>query len=84
MQAQPDQTKEVLDVKIMQKVNEAHRYGFLTKFPGIVEHCMRLTSERLQQGLLKTSEYQISDRDACDLSQALVNLYSLHCQLRDQ
>jgi hypothetical protein len=48
------------DVKILQKVNAAHREAFGTKYPGQVEHCLRLTMERLQAGLDK--------RDGCDVS----------------
>ena len=48
------------DVKIMQKVNAAHRDAFGTKYPGQVEHCLRLVMERLQAGLDK--------RDGCDIS----------------
>ena len=52
--------QQVADVKILQKVNGAHREVFLTKYPGQVEHCLRLVMERLQAGLDK--------RDGCDVS----------------
>lgn len=45
-QAQEDRMAR--DTVIMQKVNAAHREAFQTRFPGQVEHCMRLTAERLQ------------------------------------
>jgi hypothetical protein len=45
-QAQED--RMVRDTVIMQKVNAANREAFRTRFPGQVEHCMRLTAERLQ------------------------------------
>jgi hypothetical protein len=48
------------DTKILQKVNGALREGFGTKYPGQVEHCLRLVMERLQAGLDK--------RDGCDVS----------------
>jgi hypothetical protein len=38
----------VRDTVILQKVNAAHREAFKTRFPGQVEHCLRLTAERLQ------------------------------------
>jgi hypothetical protein len=41
------------DVKIMQKVNAVNREAFVIKFPGQIEHCMRLVSERLQFCLAK-------------------------------
>lgn len=52
--------QQTADIKILQKVNSAHREVFLTKYPGQVEHCLRLTMERLQAGLDK--------RDGCDIS----------------
>ena len=45
--------EQVLDTKILQKVNAAHRGAFTEKYPGQVEHCLRLTMERLQAGLDK-------------------------------
>ena len=45
---QAQQERMVRDTLIMQKVNSAHREGFKVRFPGQVEHCMRLTAERLQ------------------------------------
>ena len=45
---QAQQERMVRDTLIMQKVNAAHRESFKTRFPGQVEHCMRLTAERLQ------------------------------------
>lgn len=41
------------ETKILQKVNKAHREAFKERFPGQVEHCMRLTAERLQAILTK-------------------------------
>jgi hypothetical protein len=45
--------KMVQDTIILQKVNKVHREAFKEKFPGQVEHCMRLTAERLQAILTK-------------------------------
>ena len=45
---QAQQERMVRDTMILQKVNAAHREGFKARFPGQVEHCMRLTAERLQ------------------------------------
>lgn len=45
--------KLVQDTIILQKVNKAHRDAFREKFPGQIEHCMRLTAERLQAILTK-------------------------------
>ena len=73
--------RKVEEVKIAQKVGAAHRAAFHEKFPGQVEHCMRLIAERLQKGLAKDAEISISDCSAKDLSWALVNLYEIHCDL---
>jgi hypothetical protein len=70
------------DTKIQQKVMAAHREAFYQKFPGQVEHCMRLIAERLQTGLRKDQDLSISDCSAKDLSLALLNLYQLHKELR--
>lgn len=53
---QAQQQRMVRDTIIMQKVNYAHREAFKTRFPGQIEHCMRLTAERLHKMLLKTPE----------------------------
>lgn len=55
-----NQARLVADTKILQKVNAVHRDAFAAKYPGQVEHCLRLTMERLQAGLDK--------RDGCDVS----------------
>lgn len=49
-------SKLVADVRIMQKVNGANREAFLQKYPQQVEHCLRLTMERLQAGLDKRGD----------------------------
>jgi hypothetical protein len=41
------------ETKILQKVNKVHREAFKERFPGQIEHCMRLTAERLQALLTK-------------------------------
>jgi hypothetical protein len=71
----------VQDVIIQQKLGATHRAAFREKFPGQIEHCMRLIAERLQKGLAKDADIQISDSDAKDLSWALVNLYEIHQDL---
>ena len=51
------------DVKILQKVGAAQREAFKEKFPGQVEHCMRLTAERLQAVLTKYADTDVSNPD---------------------
>ena len=77
------EAERVADTKIQQKLGAAHREAFAQKFPGQIEHCMRLIAERLQAGLRKDADIQISDSDAKDLSWALVNLYTIHQELKD-
>lgn len=71
----------VQETIIQQKLGATHRAAFREKFPGQVEHCMRLIAERLQKGLAKDAEVGISDCSAKDLSWALRNLYQLHMDL---
>jgi hypothetical protein len=52
--------QQVADVKILQKVNAAHREAFADKYPGQVEHCLRLTMERLQAGLDKRGSVDLA------------------------
>ena len=73
----------VQDTIIQQKVGAAHRAAFKEKFPGQIEHCMRLIAERLQKGLAKDAEMQISDCSAKDLTWALINLYQIHQDLME-
>lgn len=78
------QTKQenlVKDTIILQKVNKAHRVAFKERFPGQIEHCMRLTTERLQ-GLLSKKPTDLTDvktwagtpNEIHDLSHALYYL----------
>lgn len=60
MDRQEQASKQTQDVRILQKVNAHHRDAFTIKYPGQVEHCLRLTMERLQAGLDK--------RDGCDIA----------------
>lgn len=58
------------DTKILQKLNAAHRDAFTVKFPSQVEHCLRLTLERLQAGLDKRGEFDMTKPDTWILSTA--------------
>ena len=53
--------RQLADVKILQKVNAAHREAFSDRYPGQVEHCLRLTMERLQAGLDKRGSVDVSN-----------------------
>jgi hypothetical protein len=78
---QAQQERIVRDTLIMQKVNKAHREAFKTRFPGQVEHILRLTAERLQAMLtakptdLANPETWVSTAaEIRDLSEALYYL----------
>jgi hypothetical protein len=66
----------------MQKVNAANREAFVARFPGQLEHCMRLVCERLQFVLNKPEGIELTDPDTwpatpeeiAALSEALHNL----------
>ena len=62
--------RQAEDVKIMQKVNGAHREAFAEKYPGQVEHCLRLIMERLQVGLDKRDGVDIANPDTWRLNTA--------------
>lgn len=74
--------QQTADVKILQKVNAPLREAFLAKYPGQVEHCLRLVMERLQAGLDKRDGVDVYDpeswrmttielRDLAETAQAL-------------
>jgi len=45
--------KQVMETRILQKINGVNREAFIDRYPGQVEHCLRLIMERLQAGLDK-------------------------------
>jgi len=61
--AQDLQERLSQDVRIQGKINAAHREAFLVKFPGQVEHTLRLLTERLQLGLDKRDGVVVTDPD---------------------
>lgn len=80
-----DQTREaqlVQDVKIQQKLGLATREAFKQKFPGQCEHIMRLIAERLQLGLKKGQDIELPAHEVNELSQALLAIYTIHCEIK--
>lgn len=82
---QAQQERMTRDTLILQKVNGAHREAFLKRFPGQIEHCMRLTAERLQailtrkpSDLADPSTWNCSAEEIRDLTVALDKLARLH------
>jgi hypothetical protein len=79
----------IADTKILQKVNAAHRDAFSAKFPGQVEHCLRLVTERLQAGLDKrdgvvvdnSSTWKLNSAEIADLAEAAKHLHDIRKDL---
>ena len=68
MERQELAARQTADVKILQKVNAASREAFGVKYPGQVEHCLRLVMERLQAGLDKRDGVDVGDPDTWRMS----------------
>jgi hypothetical protein len=81
-QHQAQEARRVQDTRIEQKVMAAHREAFAQKFPGQVEHIMRLIAERLQQGLRKDQPVELMASEIESLASALNLVYSIHCSIR--
>jgi hypothetical protein len=60
---QRDQDKLVAEVKLLGKINAVHRASFKEKFPGSIEHILRLLTERLQLGLDKRNGVDLANPD---------------------
>ena len=79
------------DTLILQKINASHRVAFAEKFPGQIEHILRLLTERLQAGLDKRDGVDINDPDTwkmsskelSDLSTAIHHIYIVKEKIRD-
>lgn len=56
------------DTLILQKINASHRLAFTEKFPGQIEHILRLLTERLQNGLDKRDNVNLDDVKTWKLS----------------
>ena len=78
--------KETQDTKIAQKVMAAHREAFAQKFPGQLEHCLRLVTERLLHCLIKPdglelrqpSTWPATPDDILCLARALESVWQVH------
>lgn len=78
------------DTKIMQKVNAVHREAFTERYPGQIEHCLRLTMERLQAGLDKRGNVAVNDPNSwilppveiADLAKAAYYLHQIRNDIR--
>lgn len=90
MDSSKDYHKQVLETKILQKVNGAHREAFAEKFPGQLEHILRLITERLHLGLDKRDGVRANDPDTwiltadeiAQLSMAMNQIYQIMITVR--
>ena len=88
---QAQQERMTKDTLILQKINATHRVAFAEKFPGQIEHILRLLTERLQAGLDKRDGVDINDPDTwkmtskelSDLSTAIHHVYIVREKLKD-
>jgi len=84
--------RQTADIKIMQKVNAVHRESFAIKFPGQLEHILRLTAERLQAGLDKRDgvdvtrpeTWRLSTQEIAELAEALYYISQVKAALPSQ
>jgi len=76
--------KLIADVRIAQHIGQAHREAFRIKYPGQIEHCLRLTAERLQKGLDKNATQQLDTQEVADLAQALCHLHKIYTYHNEQ
>ena len=60
--------QQLQDTRILQKINRVHRDAFGEKYPGQIEHCLRLVMERLQAGLDKRGNVDISRSDTWNIT----------------
>jgi hypothetical protein len=87
----PEVDPQVLDTKIQAKINAVHRGAFIEKFPGQVEHILRLITERLQHGLDKregvdvsrVDTWRLSPYEIAELSQALYHINEVRNSLKE-
>lgn len=76
---------KVNDTIIMQKVNASHRVAFAEKFPGQLEHILRLLTERLQAGLDKRDGVEVTDPttwkmhpdELAHMARAILDIYTV-------
>ena len=82
---QAQQERMVRDTKLLQKINAAHREAFTRRFPGQVEHIMRLVAERLQAvltnkpaDLADPATWTANADEIANLAEALYNLTKIN------
>ena len=68
MDRQQQAILQAQDTKILQKINAPLLEAFKQRYPQQVEHCLRLTMERLQAGLDKRGDIDVADPDTWRMS----------------
>ena len=82
---------KVSDTLIMQKVNASHRVAFAEKFPGQLEHILRLLTERLQAGLDKRdgvdldspTTWKMHPDELAHMARAILDIYTVKERLNN-
>ena len=88
---QAQENAKLNDTLILQKINASHRVAFTEKFPGQIEHILRLLTERLQSGLDKRDgvfldkpeTWKLNCTELKDLSKAIESIYFVRESLKD-
>lgn len=83
---------DITELRIRQKVGAAQREAFRERYPGQVEHCLRLVVERLQACLVKRANtdpadpqtWAVSAGEIASLSQAARDLDEIYSSLRQE
>jgi len=81
--------KAVNETRILQKVNAVHREAFREKYPGQIEHILRLLCERLHLGLDKRDGVDVTDvatwrltsAEIADLAEAVHYIHNIRQSL---
>ena len=87
---QAQEQNKVNETLILQKINASHRIAFAEKFPGQLEHILRLLTERLHLGLDKrdgvvvtdSSTWKLSAMEIADLADALHKIHTIRENIR--
>lgn len=66
------------DANISNKMSAHHQQQFRERFPMQVEQILRLTAERLQNGLHKTTNLPLSNEDVRNLAIALQCIHEVY------
>lgn len=89
---QAQEANKVRETLILQKINASHRVAFAEKYPGQVEHILRLLTERLHLGLDKRdgvvvtdpATWKLNSAEIADLAEALYHIHQVRESLRKE